>query len=289
MFVTVTNNKFRYAISMALAALISSSVAMVWDKHDHCLIALSALYVMQTSIGNALYQGMKKCLQLIVLVLLATWFAHSATFLSITLQNVLIGTAIGIAANLFIFPRKADIEFRQALLPILWVYQNYLKNILECIQKKSALQNNAALEKSILAFPDWVTKRGFDVGLQKGYQFFFIKVEQVAEVLFTLHYLARHAFESDLLEVTEETLQKCAAQIDGFFAALRQALALQPLTHEVRPFEEEINALEKQFYLLAPNSIELLDLREDYIYFAEFIYCLRDLDRYLTKMGEALR
>ena len=66
-------------------------------------------------------------------------------------------------------------------------------------------------------------------------------------------------------------------------------MELQKLTDEPSDLTDEIEQLLKQFFTVVPASLELLDMRRDYVYLAAFIYDLKDLRRCLLKLGEALR
>lgn len=285
----ISANQFRYLLSALIAVIAAFFLARHFDFPNTWLVVLVTLYVMQTTIGSALYQGAKKSLQVLFIVGLAAAVLHSADFFYLSAREVLLGASVGVLANLFVWPRKADVEFRQAAANVIKVYQSYFLKTFDALTQRAPLVSNAEMENILIQLPGWVHETGFDVGLQAGYQFFLVKLEQVADVLFSLHYLARHQFDTEFLSTLEQPLEKCQQQFNKFFSAMLQVLQLKKLTTEVSEFSKDIAELEKQFYQIAPPSLELLDIQPDYIYFAELIYCLRDLHKHLVKLGEALR
>jgi len=66
-------------------------------------------------------------------------------------------------------------------------------------------------------------------------------------------------------------------------------LELKTLSDEPSDLEKEMTDLQDQLFTIVPTSLELLDMRRDYVYLAAFIYDLKDLRKLLLKMGEALR
>ncbi len=64
---------------------------------------------------------------------------------------------------------------------------------------------------------------------------------------------------------------------------------LKILSDDPSDLEKEITELQDQLFMIVPTSLELLDMRRDYVYLAAFIYDLKDLRKLLLKMGEALR
>jgi len=49
----------------------------------------------------------------------------------------------------------------------------------------------------LLHLPDWVYERGFDHTLQTGYQFFLMKIEEMSDVLFSMHHLVRYSYDKE--------------------------------------------------------------------------------------------
>ena len=159
----------------------------------------------------------------------------------------------------------------------------------QLLQKKPIFADNSSLELQLLMLPDWVYAPGFDSGLQTGYQFFLVKLEQISDVLFALHHLARLACDPELIEQMQGSFERVTEKIDQFFQSISQVLDLQKLKQDIDTFESEMIELEKQFNIVVPLSLELLDLKPEYVSLAEFIYCLKDLRIFLLKLGEALR
>lgn len=290
MIALLSNNRFRYACSIFTAVCISLVVGFYQSKYSMLLIPLVAVFVMQASIGNALYHGVQKSFLLICLLIVFALMLHSRKNVFYAgIQDILFGTAIGIAANILILPRRADIAFREKIEPVMDIFREYFSNCVNSILYKAELMNNRKMEVVLQKLPGWVHETGFDAGLRQGYQFFLVKLEQLADILFAIHGLARHDYEEELLKTIREPLENCRVLADTFFASIIQVLQLKKLHEGVEDFVKEIDVLEKQFFSIAPNNLELLDFKADFVNFAEFIYCLRDLRSFMVRLGEALR
>lgn len=236
---------------------------------------------------------------LITLMLSAT----QINILYVRLYDVTLGACVGILINLLIYPSRVDVEFRNKLIPILNSYDLYLTSIIELFLgkvdseekfnsekraevQKISLENKFQTQTSI--FPSWVYESGLSVAVQSGHRHFLIMIERVAEILFSLHHIARHSFDKSRLENLEEPLLGFAQATQNLFQALITILNLQKLSQPVSDLEDELIQLEKAFQMVAPPSLELLDLSEDYILLAAFLTDLKDLRESLVRLGQAL-
>ncbi len=205
-------------------------------------------------------------------------------------HDVLIGAAIGIISNLILLPRRVDTEFREKILPVVKVCNDYFSLIIDqLLQQENKQFDNAALENALLKLPDWVYQRGFSGVFQKGYRFFLIKIEQISDVLFSMHHLVRYQYDKELIAKIRPPLLQYVEHVNQFFSSIVTVLELKTLTDAPSDLENEMNELQKQFFSIVPSSLELLDMRRDYVYLAAFVYNLMDLRKLLLKLGEALR
>lgn len=204
--------------------------------------------------------------------------------------GVLIGGSLGILAKLLIFPRNVDREFCQQMVRVLDAYRNYFHCLMnQWLQQDAFRLQNKDIEMQLLQLPTWVERPGFNAHLKTGYQFFLRQVECISEVLFSLRHLMRYRYEQTLLATLHEPLQNCADAIEQFFKVIIQRLELKEITMSISDLAIEIDALEKQFYTFAPATLELLDIKKDYVNLAEFIYNLRELRKFLLSLTESLR
>jgi hypothetical protein len=283
-------NKYRHFLSIIVALLFSLVINHYYAFSDCYLIPLTTIYVMQTPIGNSFYQGMRRLAFLLILVALFSLVIFSMPFFYLVMHDVVIGAAIGIFVNLLVLPRRADTEFRLAVLPLMRSYNEYFMNVVDMLlQKEAVLPGNSQLEIQLQELPSWVYTTGFDSGLQMGYRFFLVKLTQISDVLFAMHHLARHEYDKELMAKMRLPLLQCAEHISKFFSAMILVLELKELTEDVSDLEKEVNELEKQFKLIVPLSLEMLDMKRDYVYLAAFVYYFKDLRKLLVKLGEALR
>lgn len=283
-------NKFRYLLSLASALLVAIIANHYYASTSVFLIPLTALYVMQTPIGNSFYQGIRHFSLVLILVAIASLLVSSMPFFYLVMHDVVIGASIGIIANLIILPRRADTEFREAVLPLVRECSDYFTMTANYLLQKDVKDpGNAKLENRLLKLPLWVYERGFDSGLQVGYRFFLTRLTLISDVLFAMHHLARHEYDKELLAKIRLPMLQCMDYISQFFAAVVTVLELKELEEKVNDLEKEIDELEKQFHHVVPLSLDLLDMKRDYVYLAEFIYHLKDLRKLLLKLAEALR
>lgn len=281
---------FRYGARFVFAITLSFIVSYYFSLSHEFLIPITAILAMLTTVGNALHQGLQRFLLMLAIVIVASWALGSMHLLYARAFDVSLGAIIGILTNLFLFPERADVAFREALIPILTVYQQYFLAIINLLLDKTAAEDKKMLTENILfKLPRWVYKPGFNIFLRKGQQYFLLKTEQTADILFSMHYLARQQYAATLLHEVREPLLQCAKRVEEFFSALIMVLELKKLSEAVTDFAEDINELEKVLQRIVPLPLDLLDISKDYTYLAAFIYDLKDLHQVMLKLAEALR
>src|SRR5579872_1940359 len=199
--------KIRYLLRLLIALILSFAANYYLAETKVFLIPLVAIFTMQTSIGNSIYQGMQKLLIVLAIIMITSLFVSSLPLFYEMTHDLLIGATIGIMINLFFLPRKPDKEFREKIIPVIKIFNDYFSMIIDqLLQQDSSKFNNAALENALLELPDWVYERGFNTALQIGYRFFLIKVEQLSNVLMSMHHLARYQYEKELIAKIRPTL-----------------------------------------------------------------------------------
>jgi hypothetical protein len=283
-------NRFRYWLSMAVALVAGLVVNHFYALTDGYLIPLMAVLAMQTSIGNSFYQGMLRFILILIVICIPALVLYSMHFLYMEMHDAFIGSMIGIAANMLILPRRADAEYRDLVGPIVKAYNVYFQLIItQLLQTSPKGEGNAALEAQLIKLPDWVYARGFDSGLQTSYRYFLIKLEQISEMLFAMHQIARIEYDAALIEKLRVPLQLCAIKITQFFDSIADVFELKKVTEEIEDFGDDIVTLEKHFNEAVPLSLDVLDIKRDYVALTEFIYYLKDLRDDLLRLTEALR
>lgn len=283
---------WRFSLKLAFAIFISLFANHYFSPTHQGWIVLCTVLVMLTATGSALYQGLLRYLFFLGIVVFVTELFSSPDLLFGRVYDVSLGAVIGIVINLLIFPDKVDVEFRHATLPLLKSYSDYFIAIVDSLLRPDPLAVDNAkkkVEDCLLVLPSWVYEIGFDITLQKSYQYFLFKVDHVGEILFSMHYLARHSFDPLLIEKIQKPLEQCKAGVQQFFSALVTVLALKKLNEGIEDFAGDIAKLENNFRAAVPLSLELLDISKEYIYLAEFIYELKELRTILLKLVEALR
>jgi hypothetical protein len=285
-------NKLQYVISIVIALLVSYVVEYYFSMSGSYLIPVAAVLVMLTSIGNMIYQGIIRFFLLVIVVVVVSVILPSHHMIYVRLYDVCLGALIGIACNFFIFPRRADREFRDSVLAILRAYEAYFVSLMNSIFEKDEVTleiKKIEVEYQLQQFPNWVYAKGFDVGLKEGHQYFLMKLFHVAEILFAMQNAVRCRYDVEVVEVMRESVMICADKVKTFFNALITVFELKKLKEGVEDFEEQLHDLDTRFQTLIPTHVNLLDMSQDDVLFYEIIYTLNDLRKALMKLGQALR
>src|SRR6185312_1563764 len=191
---------FRLLFSFGITLIIALIATYYMAETEYFLIPLTALYVMQTSVGSSFYQGMVRFVIVVAIIIIAALAVMSMQLFYEAAHDVLIGTVIGIATNLILLPRRPDMEFREKILPVIKTFNNYFTLIIDqLVQHENTEFNNAELENALSRLPDWVYEPGFDTGLRSGYRFFLTKIEQMSDLLFSMHHLVRYSYDKELI------------------------------------------------------------------------------------------
>jgi uncharacterized membrane protein YccC len=278
---------FRIIIALAGAFFINewgSFTAQWW-------LPLATFFVMLTSTGSAIYQGVLRYILLLLVVGLSSWFFASAEVMYVRSYDITIGACIGILVNAVVLPDRIAVDFRKVVVPILQSYASYYAAIVNLLlQRDRAIEEKKlAVEVALQKLPVWVYETGFDLALQKGYRFFVMKVNEVGELLFAMHHLARYPFPQEVRVVVEDELLLSVQKAEQFFKALIEVLNLKLVTGELADFYQEIDRVEQAFKKAVPEQWDVLGVSKEYVYLVEFIYTMRELQDILIKMAEALR
>jgi hypothetical protein len=285
----------RRVISTVIAVIIAMVVDQYYSMSHIWIVPLITLFIMwitvRVSFRQVLQRTLMACFILCLISLIFTMpFNH--------MHDVVLGGLVAVLANLLIFPRRPDIEFRQAVISVLNAYSEYLRAITDLLFRKpladlQALEKKISVEKLLQArqafFPDWVYDTGFNPLLQEGHRHFLVKVEQLGQVLFALHQIARHPIEPFLLDEFSDTVQHFVGEVQATLRLFVVRLALQKTPDALDDFGDDITILEETYRKVIRVPLEALDMSSDYIDIAALIYDLKDMHKILLKLAEALR
>ncbi len=214
------------------------------------------------------------------------------------MHDVVLGGIVGILSSMIICPGRPEVDFRRGVIPVLHAYSDYLVAISallfrvshadEVVQQKKIVVERVLQEQRAF-FPAWVYEFGFNPELQQGHRHFLIRVEQMGQVLFAMHQVARHPIDLALLSEFQQGLQQAVEQLQGMLALFVARLELQKIAQPLEDFGKDLLLLEETYRQVIRVPLEALDLSQDYIDIAAFIYDLKDLYRLTVKLAEALR
>lgn len=214
------------------------------------------------------------------------------------LQDIIIGSVIGIASTLLIFADKPDAEFLSRVVLLLQAAQGYfnylIKSFLSPSEHTATVTPRMLVEElwsnRDLTFPVWVFESGFNPKLKPGYRYFLIHLGQIAEILFALHDLARYQFDETLFTKFKDSLLKYEAANQELFASIIQFLEKKGKSISIASdFMADVIDLEKYFKANVNVSLELLDISPDYVRLAALVRYLKDLRSQLLQLGSTLR
>jgi hypothetical protein len=234
----------------------------------------------------------------LVFLLMLMPFVNADDVIFARLHDVVLGGFIGIAGGLLVLPGRPDVDFRRGVIPIVQVYQNYFTAIMALVFKEAGAAQNVVTNKALVErsfgggqvyFPDWVYKRGFTASLREGHRHFLLRIEELGEVLFALNYHARFNFEADTLAIMRAPLQRCANDINQLLEELIIVLEKTKLAAANSELAEDLIILENIFQDKIALPFELLETSKDQVHMLGVIYGLKDFQRVLAALEEALR
>lgn len=285
-------NSFRHAARIFFALVIAFIVNHFLASTKEWWLPCTTLIVMLTSTGSALYQGLWRFFLIASVVIIGSLIFSPMHLLYMRMYDIVLGALIGILMNVVIFPDKVDVEFRNAFVPILKSYALYFSSLVSLLLDRNQIdaeREKLSIEEKLLKLPAWVYEAGFDLTLQKGYRYFFMKVNQIGEILFAMHHVARFTYSDDLLNTIREPLLQCIVRMEQFIASLITVLELKKLSEGIIDFDSELAEIEARFKEIVSSAQEPISPSTDLLYLTEFIYHLRELRNALLRLTETLR
>jgi len=288
----IKTNMARHVIRILCAFGIALPLTYYLSATKQGWLPFATISVMLTATGSALYQGLLRFFLITIVIVIGSLIFSPLYLLYMRMYDVVLGALVGILANIVILPDRVDFACRTAFIPVLQSYASYFSALVALLLQRDlsgAEREKTNVEKKLQQLPEWVYEVGFDVTLQKGYRYFFMKVGQIGEILFAMHHLARYPFSDELLNTIREPLLQCVTRVEQFIAALVSVLELKKLTEGIVDFGAELMEMEEKFKVIVPPALEVAEVARDYVYLTEFIYDLRDLRSSLLRLTEALR
>jgi hypothetical protein len=229
-----------------------------------------------------------------IFLLLATPMFGDADMFSL-LHDVVLGAFIGIAVRAIFFTSTLTFDFRQRIVLVLARYSEYLSAIGDVLLQIPGASARCQLQRTQLEnvlqsdFPHWVYERGFNPILQQGHRHFLVRMEQLGEVLFALNFAVRHSVSPDLLAEFQAAITQSIAGVKRIIAAIIVRLRTEKFDAPVSDLEDEIMQLEIAYRKFITIPLELIDTSKDAIALSAYLYGMKDMQRYLIKVADALR
>jgi uncharacterized membrane protein YgaE (UPF0421/DUF939 family) len=284
-----TQSNFRQVLQSFLAiVVVMLLVTIMLAQYRQTWLIPAAITGVLVGCCYALWQISAATRDFPVLLILVSMFLlllapFQAASMHDRLQDVVVGGGIGIVANLLIFTLQTGEDFRSSLIVVLQGFSEYLAALTDLFLEKPAA-SSIAMEKKILVeknlqrvFPERVYEPGFNPVFQQGHRHFLLRLEKIAQILFAM------------LESFQELILRSTAQAEKIFSVMCAHLDMATVSAIEDNFFAEIAELEKNFHLTVRMPLELLEMSGDYLTLAAFIYDLKDLQKNLFKLMEALR
>ena len=215
--------------------------------------------------------------------------------LPVFMHDVISGALLGALGQYLASYRREPLVLQHYLVTVLQASQAYLQAIGELLLQEP--QAPAACQRAqqqlthvlVTQFPDWVYQLGYNPLLQQGQRHFLVRLSHVSEILFTLHYLARQPVAMTLLESWRTPLRQAIDAGQAIMAALCVKLNTETLPPPVSNLDEEIAALAATYQQEFNIPLALLDTVSDALTLSGVIFAVKDMQRELSKLAEALR
>jgi uncharacterized membrane protein YgaE (UPF0421/DUF939 family) len=222
-----------------------------------------------------------------ILPCLSTYTVHARSF------DVIFGGVIGLIASFLVFPIPIDVDFRNKMVLLLSATEDYLSDIIAYLFDHSldaeVIDTKHQLEEQWKNFPAWIYEAGFVPLFQQGHRHFLVRLEQMRQILYVLHYLSRYPYDEALLSQLQQPMQRYLEKVQQLFEAVISVLRLKVLSEGVEDLSESFYQLEDCFNEILPFSLEGLGVNPEYVYLAELIDELKELGKMLLILAQALR
>ncbi len=235
-----------------------------------------------------------------LLMLIIAVIVHAPTWVLIQdrMINVGFGSLIGYLAGQIILPVNIAAQFRAGLQPMLRSLLDYLNVIASRIKHYYDPDGNMNVVTSRIelilsggkeAYPEWVYAAGFNPALRAGFRFFLMRVERLMELLMSLNCIMDrinyHYIPEKAAHAIDQSMQKNAVLLDYVLNYIKSGKTLSVLDGDD---EKDIRQLEVDVAAILPESIESLDLFQDYIEVAALVYAVRDFRKTILQVVLAI-
>lgn len=220
---------------------------------------------------------------------------ESFDFMHDRIIDISIGALIGILSKWF-SPNRLDKEFSQGVTTVLRSFKQYSQtfadNLLSFNAKNGVqlekIQIEVALQDQPAMYPEWVYEVGFNRGLRSGFRFFLISIERIAEIFFSMNFIASRDIDSVLLNDIYADLTLAMQKNTELLTILIEYFENHKLMDVQSDFTSDMTALENTLNRIIPGNLELLDISPSYLQLTALVRDIRDLRTLLLQLVMAL-
>jgi uncharacterized membrane protein YccC len=278
---------------VVLSVLISAFISKKIHSISSLFIVATTCFILCCLLEQIFYSFLFMPVACVFMLLVSPMYGD-ADFYAL-MHDVIVGGVIGVVARSLFFSGTLVTDFRQRAVLLLNGYSNYLSAIGDVMLQQPEAPERCAQQKVVVEtllqteFPHWVYQRGFSPMLQQGHRHFLVRLEQIGEILFAMNYAVRKPVTPDLLAELQNAIAQSIEGVKSIIAALVVRLDTENFDKPVSDLNTEIEQLESKYREFINLPLELLDTSPDALTLTLFTYGLKDLQKNLIKIAEALR
>lgn len=282
---------------LGLSALaVLNNVTMLADKELLIVAVVSTVLVWYVRARRTLRA--QYLYSLLVTLLIAQLFPLGSGWLVVKfhIADILIGAFIGLSCSMIILPVQTVKEFLLGVVPTLTILGDYSQKLSEYFSEeetsvvltKQMQEVRESLQSPTSLYPNWVYEVGFNRGLRAGFRYFLIKVECLAELVFSMDYLLEKNIKKDV----PVELYQHVAKVTHHNAILIQAICAHFEKEKVVKVDldltEDLDAFEQASKRFFSGTIALLDISEQHMRLALFVRNIKDMRTRLLQLASTI-
>lgn len=222
------------------------------------------------------------------LMLLVATLTNTDASLQDRLIDACEGAAIAIIILQIIFPVSVVKEFQRGLIPVLNAVSSYSMMLTQAFIGQTQCPTEFLLRNSTRHYPEWAYEIGFNPGLRSGFRFFLIHLEAIIEILSSMDYLLSCPVSADLIQPLSDALTTATQRNQDLLRMLIDYFSKKNLTFSKQDFTSDIDELENNLKRVIPTSLELLDIKKEYVTLTQFVRSIKEIRQLLLQLLMAL-
>ena len=291
----------RRLLRFCFGIYLSVVCAYFFSKTNMFLLPLSAFIVMSVPLGAPFRRYLINLLVFLLFVVLLTvvWSVlHEGWLFSVMILydrvfDIVFGGAIGILVSFFVFPDSLEFIFRQNISSLLVQNSVFFETVMKAhlsFPKKEAISMISFLHAQVKWIPSWTYQPGFNPGLSKNYRKITSFLNQMNDILFSLHalLLEREEILPDHLAEPIKTYFSRTKELFLFLSAQIKRNKIDAIQSNASNFVDDIHLLDRYLKETMTQNTELLSLLPVNVQLVRFLNDLKALRKLLIDFVESV-